>query len=404
MILFLRANFLIVVAFLALLFGVNLPTFSQTTVTASAPVTLCVGSTQTLSPISIAEAPANPNGFSAAQTNATFILTAPSNFEFVSAGSVTYLSGNDIVSTSIQSITGSELTILISVFGNSNQDIFTINNLVLRAISVGAPGDILRTGGSLLVAGGEAVENNGFSYGSLTVNAIPAAPAVTFSPSSYCVGTAITAPTVVGAGLQWWSNAGLTTLIATAIPASPTNVELGFSSAFATVTTVYVTQTVSSCKSLGTAVTLTVNPLPTTANAGVDIDQCNTANFVLAANTATVGTGVWSNVGGQVGLNADTPGSNVSTVTGLLAGNSVTLRWTITNGVCGSTFDEVTLINLLPSETSDVGVGITQCNTSSFTMVAVVPTVGVGVWSLQSGTASITNTALATTTVTGIAA
>ncbi len=342
MILFLRANFLIVVAFLALLFGVNLPSFSQTTVTASAPVTLCVGSTQTLGPIEVAESVA---GDFSSQTNATFILTAPANFEFVSVGSVTN-SGGDIVSTSIQSVSSTQLTILISISGVSSTDSFQINDLVVKASSTGIPGNILRTGGSLVVTG-QADENNGVPYGSLTVNAIPGAPVVTFSPSSYCVGAMITPPTASGTGLQWWSNAGLTSLITTALQTTPSNVELGFSSAFATVTTVYVTQTVSSCKSLGTAVTLTVNPLPTTANAGVDIDQCNTANFVLAGNNPTVGTGAWSYVSGQLGLNADTPGSNVSTVTGLLAGNSVTLRWTINNGICAVSTDDVVLRNFV---------------------------------------------------------
>ncbi len=182
---------MIVVASLALLTGVNLPAFSQTTVTASTPVTLCVGSTQTLSPISIAEAPANPNGFSAPQTNATFILTAPSNFEFVSVGSVTN-SGGDIVSTSIQSVSSTQLTILITISGvSSTDDSFQINDLMVKASSTGIPGDILRTGGSLIVAGGQADENNGVPYGSLTANPLPTLSGLS-QPSSVCEGSGAT--------------------------------------------------------------------------------------------------------------------------------------------------------------------------------------------------------------------
>jgi gliding motility-associated-like protein len=99
----------------------------------------------------------------------------------------------------------------------------------------------------------------------LTVAAIPVLPGITFSPSSYCVGTAITPPIVTtpvgGSTYSWYSDAGLTTILTTG--STPTNAQLGFSSASVNTTVVFVTETNSSnCMGPATTVTLTVNPIP----------------------------------------------------------------------------------------------------------------------------------------------
>ncbi|HNV28970.1 MAG TPA: hypothetical protein PKJ83_07535, partial [Cyclobacteriaceae bacterium] len=99
----------------------------------------------------------------------------------------------------------------------------------------------------------------------LTVNASPAAPAVTFTPSSYCVGQAITPPLITapvgGSTYQWYSDVSLSTLLTTGT--APGNALLGFSSAAANITTVFVTETNSSnCPGPATSITLTVNPVP----------------------------------------------------------------------------------------------------------------------------------------------
>jgi hypothetical protein len=79
-----------------------------------------------------------------------------------------------------------------------------------------------------------------------------------------------------------------------------------------------------------------------TAAAGSDQALCNTSTFTLAGNAASPGVGTWTIQSG--------PGSITSihlensTVTGVTAGSSTTLRWTIVNGTCSS-YDEVTLTN-----------------------------------------------------------
>jgi gliding motility-associated-like protein len=127
----------------------------------------------------------------------------------------------------------------------------------------------------------------------LTVNAIPSAPSVTFTPAIYCVGTAITPPTittpVVGNTYTWYGDAGLTTVLATG--ASPTDLQLGFSTSIANTTTVFVTETATGCASAPTTVTLTVNDLPTASISG-STAICNGQSTNLVFDFT--GTGPWT--------------------------------------------------------------------------------------------------------------
>ncbi|MBO0323882.1 hypothetical protein J0X14_16345, partial [Muricauda sp. CAU 1633] len=89
---------------------------------------------------------------------------------------------------------------------------------------------------------------------------------------------------------------------------------------------------------------------PTPANAGLDIVQCNNGTFNMAANTPLVGTGTWSEVGGPSGITITDPSDPLTTITGLSAGSTATLRWTISNGTCAPSSDDVTITNdLQPS-------------------------------------------------------
>src|SRR6185503_20310100 len=128
-------------------------------------------------------------------------------------------------------------------------------------------------------------------------------------------------------------------------------------------------------------VILTNDATATVSVAGGDQTQCNSGNFTLAGNSPVIGTGLWSIVGAANGAVITTPTSNTSTVTGLTAGNSVTLRWTITNGTCTST-DDVVLTNDTPPTASAAGGDQTQCNSGNFTLAANSPVIGTGLWSI----------------------
>ncbi|MBL1411591.1 DUF7507 domain-containing protein, partial [Sphingobacterium faecale] len=82
---------------------------------------------------------------------------------------------------------------------------------------------------------------------------------------------------------------------------------------------------------------------PTVAVAGADQENCNVSSFTLAGNAPVVGTGLWSIVSGTGVIT--NPTIYNTTVTGVAAGSSVTLRWTVSNGSCAGSSDEVVLTN-----------------------------------------------------------
>ncbi len=77
----------------------------------------------------------------------------------------------------------------------------------------------------------------------------------------------------------------------------------------------------------------------TTANAGADITQ-SLPDFMMNATPPSVGTGQWSVLSGAATIT--TPNAATTTVTGIAAGTTATLRWTVTDGSC-SVYDDVVL-------------------------------------------------------------
>jgi hypothetical protein len=107
--------------------------------------------------------------------------------------------------------------------------------------------------------------------------------------------------------------------------------------------------------STGYTLTITVAALPTTADAGpgqTGSSTCGLTTVTLAANTPAVGTGAWSIVSGTGGSFSDAS-SPTSTFSGT-AGATYTLAWTISNGPCTPSSDEVVITfnqNPVPSFT-----------------------------------------------------
>lgn len=98
----------------------------------------------------------------------------------------------------------------------------------------------------------------------------------------------------------------------------------------------------SPCPTLADDVNIKFNQNPTVANAGADIPICNTqTSTTLGGNSPTVGTGRWSVISGTATIT--NPTLRNSGVTGLVIGQSATLRWTISNPPCASISDDVVL-------------------------------------------------------------
>jgi hypothetical protein len=130
----------------------------------------------------------------------------------------------------------------------------------------------------------------------VTINSI-ASPPVASNPNPICVGGAIPALTASGSNLNWYSDAGLTTLVGTGSPFTPTAAEVDNLTAGSYL--LYVTQTIG-CESPATTVTVVVNPA-IVANAGVDTNLCNGQNFTLGGSPTAIGgngtyTYSWSSV------------------------------------------------------------------------------------------------------------
>ncbi|HEX7016988.1 MAG TPA: hypothetical protein VF191_15880, partial [Cyclobacteriaceae bacterium] len=114
---------------------------------------------------------------------------------------------------------------------------------------------------------------------------------------------------------------------------------------------------------------LTISEAPSAADAGpAQLEQCNNGTFVMSANAPAVGTGTWTVTSGTATIT--NPTSATTTITGVPAGTSAVLRWTITNGVCTGSFDEIELINYAVPSPAVAGPDQTLCNTGAFTMAA----------------------------------
>ncbi|MDW8850725.1 gliding motility-associated C-terminal domain-containing protein [Flavobacterium sp. MMLR14_040] len=149
---------------------------------------------------------------------------------------------------------------------------------------------------------------------------------------------------------------------------------------------------------------LTVDPLPSTSNAGTPISVCQFQPVNLNGNTPTVGTGLWTQVsGGTTAVFADAT-SPTTAVLGTQAGVYV-FRWTISSGSCpASSSDVIVTINELPP-LADAGADQTICNTPTATLAGNDSGTSTGTWTFVSNagnTAVITNPNLFNTTVTGI--
>jgi len=126
-----------------------------------------------------------------------------------------------------------------------------------------------------------------------------------------------------------------------------------------------------------------VNNEPTQANAGPDMIYC-VDSAQLSANSVAIGEGSWNLIAGE-GTFSDTLKNN-SMIKGLGNGKN-TLRWTITNKNCTST-DDVVITNNQPTQ-ADAGVDQTHCSDEA-ALYGNSPAVGEGLWTLVSGSNSVT--------------
>ncbi|WP_144062722.1 DUF7507 domain-containing protein [Sphingobacterium paucimobilis] len=88
---------------------------------------------------------------------------------------------------------------------------------------------------------------------------------------------------------------------------------------------------------------LYATPTAATATASAP-SACNNGTFYMAGNQPTIGTGQWSFVSAYGNAVIVNPAQYNTAITGVASGQTVTARWTITNGSC-TRFADVTLTN-----------------------------------------------------------
>lgn len=142
---------------------------------------------------------------------------------------------------------------------------------------------------------------------------------------------------------------------------------------------------------------LTINALPTTANAGSDQSVC-TNSTTLNANAPAIGTGQWTLVSGAGTFSS--PSSATSGITGLANGANI-FEWSISNGSCAASRDTVIVTRIDPPTAADAGVNQLICADST-ALSGNNPSIGTGTWSLLSGSGIIATPSDSVTSVTGI--
>jgi gliding motility-associated-like protein len=143
--------------------------------------------------------------------------------------------------------------------------------------------------------------------------------------------------------------------------------------------------------------TVTQDELPTVATAGVDYNVCSDT-VILTGNNLTVGTGLWSSAtSGITILSPIDPASSA-----VLQRGVNTLVWTISNGVCASSSDTVTITYDSEPTIANAGSDQILCDERSATMEANIPQTGTGVWSLLSGSGMLSNVNNGNAAVSGL--
>lgn len=154
------------------------------------------------------------------------------------------------------------------------------------------------------------------------------------------------------------------------------------------------------CPSTTDQVTITVDAILPIANAGIDQTLCATTTL-LTANTAPAGaTGTWSVISGSPSFN--NINNNNTAVSNLSIGVN-TLIWTIQNPLCPAVTDTVLITVANALSIADAGANQQICS-SSTNLNAVVPTIGIGTWTVVSGSAVIADPSLNNSLVTGLGA
>jgi gliding motility-associated-like protein len=232
------------------------------------------------------------------------------------------------------------------------------------------------------------------------MNTIPANEAEAGPSIVVCDGDIITlqatAPTV-GTGL-WTLVEGNPMNISIANPDQSTTTAAGF-----TVGVPYVFEwTLSNgvCENYSSDTTGVFVNIVEFADAGESVSVCNETEVQLNATMPTSNIGIWSQPSGQeiLGVNITDPSEPMTTVTGLIPGQSFLFTWTIEGG-CGA--DEETISVTVSNETAFAGSDMESCSIDGCVELSADAASGGGVWATNDPDLEIISPNNPNTTVCG---
>jgi large repetitive protein len=239
--------------------------------------------------------------------------------------------------------------------------------------------------------GGSAADNQAIS-----INFIPSNPGAISGPSSVCTGQTgvVYSISAVSAATGYTWNLPPGSSITSGSGTTSITVTFGVTPGSISVTAD------NACGSSGSStLAMTISPLPSAANAGVDQSLCTTAT-TFGATTPTTGFGTWSLVSGSgTILNGPDPNSPLNT----LGSGTNTFRWTVSSGTCPTSTDDVNIIvNSIPAAPGPITGPSSVCANQAGVVYSVTPVSGATgyTWNLPPGASITSGSGTASITVT----
>lgn len=320
------------------------------------------------------------NGVCPASTS-TVIITVDAMPSLANAGSDQSICSSTYTLTATAPLVGNGVWSVLS--GNAIVQSPTNNISATNSLSIGLNTFVWS------VTNGTCPASHDTVHISVDANPSPANAGNAQTICSPTIALGATAP-VIGTGV--WVTAGGSASVVSPSQSNSTVINLS------TGINVFVwTVSNGTCPSVRDTVYITVDAFPTVANAGSDQSICNTSAS-LSANLPVTGNGVWSSPGSGIISNVSQSSTGVSA---LNTGSNVFI-WTITNGVCPSSVDSVTINVSAPPSSAVAGNDLNICvSTSNVNLAAIPPVTGIGLWTSVSG-GSFANAGQATTAVSGL--
>ncbi|MDN5205576.1 PKD domain-containing protein [Fulvivirgaceae bacterium BMA10] len=217
----------------------------------------------------------------------------------------------------------------------------------------------------------------------VTINPRPTVKTVTIVTDPICDGDAAQVQiTASDAGINYEVFDQTLTSVSASVGGTGANLTITTNALSTSVTSLIVraTNPSTTCTRDFAGVGITIDQQPTVAAAGADQQVCGTST-TLAGNVPLISSGNWSIISG-VGGSISSPGLANSTFNGV-AGTTYVLRWTISNGVCTDSQDEVSIQFDQTPTAANAGADQAVCGTSTL-LSANSPAIGSGQWSFVS--------------------